>query len=408
MSDAQKENAAKTQAVEEQSVSLMDQVFSATRVKKDDKKSELESFMKALMQQVTSSTASVSKDALRTINTYVDAIDAKISTQLAAVMHNEEFQKLEGSWRGLHHLVHESETGTDLKIRVLNCTKRELFKDLDKAIEFDQSEIFKRIYSAEFDMPGGVPYASLIGDYEFTNHPEDIALLENVTGVAAAGLCPFITAPAPGLFGFESWEEMTKVRDLKKIFDAKEYVQWRSLRDTEDSRYLVMAMPRVLSRLPYGENTKKVDEFSYEEVPLGDDGKPISVSHDSYCWMNASYVLGTRLTDAFAKYGWCTAIRGAENGGKVEGLPTHIFKNDKGESDQKCPTEVAITGRREQELSDCGCCPCVTTRTRITPSSSAPKPCRSLRSTTNRRPPRTLKSRLGCPIFWPVLASRIT
>ena len=339
--------------------SIMDQVYAATSTKSNDdkKKSELDGFMKALVEQVNSESVTVSKDAIRTINSGVAAIDAKISEQLAAIMHNPDFQKLEGTWRGLHYLVDQSETGELLKIRVLNIGKRELFNDLDRAIEFDQSELFKQIYSSEFDMPGGKPYGALIGDYEFTNHPEDIELLENMSGVAASAHCPFITAPAPELFGFDSWTEMSGPRDLKKIFEAKEYVKWRSLRESEDSRYLVMSMPRVLSRLPYGKNTKTVDEFDYEEVELGEDGKPIEVSHDQYCWMNASYVLGTKLTDAFAKYGWCTAIRGAENGGRVDGLPTHIFKNDKGESAQKCPTEIAITDRRENELSDCGFLP---------------------------------------------------
>ena len=351
----------KQQAAAEQTeaVSIMDQVYSATKVKSADskKKSELDGFMKALMEQVNSENITVSKDAIKSIDSAVAAIDEKVSEQLSAVMHHEEFQKLEGSWRGLHHLVFNSETGEDLKIRVLNVGKRELFNDLDRAIEFDQSQTFKKLYSSEFDMPGGMPYGALIGNYEFTNHPEDIDLMEGMSGIAASAHCPFITAPSAELFGFESWTEMSGPRDLKKIFEAKEYIKWRSLRESEDSRYLVMAMPRALSRLPYGANTKAVEEFAFEEVPLGDDGKPIEVSHDSYCWMNAAFVLGAQLTDAFAKYGWCTSIRGAENGGRVDGLPTHVVKNDKGETAQKCPTEIAITDRRENELSDCGFLP---------------------------------------------------
>ncbi len=336
---------------------IMEQIYAATKTKADDKKSEVDGFVAALMKQVAGKSVSIQKDALRTINSAIDSIDNQVSQQLAAVMHNEKFQKLEGSWRGLHHLVHESETGQDIKIRVFNVDKRSLFKDLDKAVEFDQSNVFKAIYQNEFDTPGGTPYGALIGDYTFTTHPEDIDLLSSMSGVAASSLCPFITAPAPGMFGFESWEEMSQIRDLKKIFESGEHVKWRSLRDSEDSRYLVMTMPRVLSRLPYGENTKKVDEFNYEEVELGADGKPIAVGHDQYCWMNSAYVMGANLTDAFAKYGWCTAIRGAENGGRVDGLPTHIFKSDDGETQQKCPTEIAITDRREQELSDCGFLP---------------------------------------------------
>jgi type VI secretion system protein ImpC len=235
--------------------------------------------------------------------------------------------------------------------------KKELFKDLDKAIEFDQSQTFKKLYENEFGSPGGEPYGALIGDYEFTSHPEDIDLLRHMSNVAAASFAPFITAAGAGMFGFESWTELSKPRDLEKIFESQEYMKWRSFRDSEDSRFVTMAMPRVLSRLPYGSATKAIDEFAYEEAPLRADGTPQAMDHDDYPWMNAAYVLGTRMTDAFAQYGWCTAIRGAEGGGKVENLPTHIFESDDGDADSKCPTEIGITDRREAELSKLGFLP---------------------------------------------------
>ncbi|OAI38764.1 EvpB family type VI secretion protein, partial [Planctomycetaceae bacterium SCGC AG-212-D15] len=287
----------------------------------------------------------------------VAAMDALLSKQLAAIMHNKDFQKVESSWRGLNHLVMNSETSVKLKVKVMNVTKRELFKDADKATEFDQSQIFKKLYENEFGTPGGEPYGALIGDYEFGNHPEDMDLLSKMSNVAAAAFCPFITAASPELFGFQKWEELSKPRDLEKIFDSVEYTKWRSFRESEDSRFVTLAMPRVLSRLPYGSKTKAVEAFNYEEVEMDAAGKTKPVPNDHYAWMNASYVLATRLTDSFAKSGFCTAIRGAEGGGKVEGLPAHVFTSDDGDPDLKCPTEIGITDRREAELSKLGFLP---------------------------------------------------
>jgi type VI secretion system protein ImpC len=330
--------------------SLLDQVLSATKA---TERSRAEELIKTLTEEALKGTVSWSKNVTQTIKEGIRVIDAALSKQLAAVLHHPDFQKLEGTWRGLNYLVMNSETSANLKIRVLNIPKKELFKDVDKAVEFDQSQIFKKLYENEFGTPGGEPYGSLIGDYEFTNHPEDIELLSKMSNVAAAAFCPFISASSPKLFGFESeWGELSKPRDLEKIFEAVEYTKWRSFRESEDSRFVTLVMPRVLSRLPYGADTKPIEEFAFEEV---DSGKP--VSNDSYTWMNAAYVYGTKLTDAFAKYGWCVAIRGAEGGGKVQGLPAHIFKSDDGDSDLKCPTEVGITDRREAELSKLGFLP---------------------------------------------------
>jgi len=330
--------------------SLLDQVLSATKA---TERTRAEDLIRTLTEEALKGTVSWSKNVTQTIKAGIKAIDQALSKQLAAVMHHPDFQKLEGTWRGLHHLVMNSETSAKLKIKVLNVPKKELFKDVDKAVEFDQSQIFKKLYENEFGTPGGEPYGALIGDYEFTNHPEDIDLLSKMSNVAAAAFCPFISAASPKLFGFDSaWTELTKPRDLEKIFEAIEYTKWRSFRDSEDSRFTTLVMPRVLSRLPYGASTKPIEEFEYEEV---DSSKP--VPHDSYTWMNAAYVHGTKLTDAFAKYGFCVAIRGAEGGGKVEGLPAHIFKSDDGDSDLKCPAEVGITDRREAELSKLGFLP---------------------------------------------------
>ncbi|TQV76412.1 type VI secretion system contractile sheath large subunit [Aliikangiella marina] len=342
------------EAAEAQEASFLEQAIGATKQTERDETQEL---LKNLTQQAMEGTVKWDKNLTVTINAAIKAIDQTLSKQVAAIMQDEKFQKLEGSWRGLHHLVHNSETGTGLKIRMMNITKKELSKDLAKAVEFDQSQTFKKIYESEFGIAGGEPYAALIGDYEFSAHPDDIDMLSNMSNIAAAGFCPFISAAAPQMFGFDGFTELSKPRDLEKIFDSAEYIKWRSFRESEDSRFVSLTMPRVLARLPYGSSTKPVEAFNYEEANLTDKGEHLEGTHDSYCWMNAAYTMGTTLTKAFAEYGWCTSIRGAEGGGKVEGLPSHVFVSDDGDMDQKCPTEVGITDRREAELSKLGFLP---------------------------------------------------
>jgi type VI secretion system protein ImpC len=320
-------------------------------------KSRGKELIDALVKEAMGGVITWDRNVTKTIQAGMKAIDEALSKQLAAIMHHADFQRLEGAWRGLNYLVMNSETSTSLKLKVFNVSKKDLFKDLDKAIEFDQSQIFKKLYENEFGSPGGEPYGALVGDYEFENHPEDIDLLSKMSNVAAAAFCPFLSAASPKLFGFENWTELTKPRDLEKIFDSIEYTKWKSFRDSEDARFVTLVMPRVLSRLPYGKSTKPIEEFNYEEIELDEQGRAKPVPHDHYNWMNAAYVLATRMTDAFSKYGWCTAIRGAEGGGKVEGLPAHIFQSDDGAADLKCPTEIGITDRRENELSKCGFLP---------------------------------------------------
>ena len=333
---------------------LLDQILTNTKQTEPDRAQEL---VKTLVEQALAGTVTFDRNLTRTFDKAVKAIDAKMSQQLNAIMHDPKFLKLEGSWRGLHYLVQNSETGTALKLRVLNMTKRELGRDLSRAIEFDQSQLFKKIYENEFGTPGGEPYGALIGDYEWTNHPDDLESLRLVSNIAAGAFAPFISAAGAGMFGFDSWTELSKPRDLAKIFDTVEFGKWRAFRDSEDSRFVNLCMPRVIARLPYGKNTKPLDEFDYEEAPVDARGKALAMDHESYCWSNAAYVMGARLTDAFAQTGFCTAIRGAEGGGKVENLPTHVFTSDDGDLDAKCPTEIGITDRREFELSNQGFLP---------------------------------------------------
>lgn len=300
-----------------------------------------------LITEVLSGTTKVSADTEEMINARIAEIDQLLSDQLNAVMHDPEFQKLEASWRGLHYLVDKSETGDMLKIRVLNASKKEILRDLDKAKEFDQSKLFKKVYTAEYDQFGGEPYGALIGDFEFGKHPQDVELLKKISGVAAAAHAPFISAAAPSMFGFESFEELPKVRDLGEIFQSRDYDKWKSFRESEDSRYVGLCIPHTLMRLPYGPDTKPVDSFNYREDVTGRDSS-------KYLWGNAAYAMGARLTEAFALYGWCASIRGVENGGLVQDLPLHPFTNDRGETVNKCPTEVLVSERQEYQLANLG------------------------------------------------------
>jgi type VI secretion system protein ImpC len=294
----------------------------------------------------------VSKDAEAMINARIAQIDHLVSLQLNEILHHKDFQKLEGSWRGLRYLMDQSETSDKLKIKVLNVTKKELLRDLQRAPEFDQSALFKKVYEEEYGIFGGAPFAALIGDYEFSKGPEDVECLEKVAQVASAAHAPFLSAAGAEMFNQDSFTTIDAARDLAKVFDSSEYAKWKSFRQSEDSRYVGLCLPHVLARLPYGKNGASVDSFNYEEGVDGTD-------HSKYLWGNAAYALAARLTQAFANYGWCAAIRGVEGGGLVEGLPTHTFTTDEGDVALKCPTEAPITDRREKELADLGFVPLV-------------------------------------------------
>lgn len=332
--------------------SLLEQTFEATRQMTRMQAKEL---LQVLIEQAMTGTLTWNKNIMLTIQAAIGAIDARISQQLSQVMHHEKFKKLEGSWRGLHYVAQNTETNQYLRLKVLNVSKSTLAKDLHRASDFDQSVLFKKIYENEFGSPGGEPYGVLVGDYEFTNQPDDIDMLGRIANVAASAFCPFVSAADPQLFGLKEWNDLSRPRDLEKIFATAEYAKWRSLRESEDSRFLALVLPRVLARLPYGRDTHPVEEFDFNE--LAGVAPPVSPSSTDYCWMNASYVLAVRLTQAFAQNGWCTSIRGAEGGGRVENLPLHSFTCDDGDMDATCPTEIAITDRREAELCRLGFLP---------------------------------------------------
>src|SRR4051812_8993707 len=322
--------------------------------KSDQAKSAVETAVHTLAQQALADTALVSNDVYNTIEGLIAALDKKLSEQINVIIHHADFTKLEGAWRGLHHLVNNTETDEMLKIRVMNISKGELHKTLKryKGTAWDQSPIFKKVYEEEFGQLGGNPYGCLVGDYHFDHSPVDVELLSEMAKIASAAHAPFIAGASPTTLQMDSWRELSNPRDLTKIFENSEYAAWRSLRDSEDSRYIGLAMPRFLARLPYGAKTNPVDAFDFEEDVEGAD-------HNRYVWANSAYAMATNITRAFKLYGWCTTIRGVESGGSVPNLPVHSFPTDDGGVDMKRPPEIATPDRREAELAKNGFMPLV-------------------------------------------------
>lgn len=315
---------------------------------------QIEHAVQTLAEHVLKDVSVVSPDVVSTIEAIKGRIDDMLTRQVNQILHNEQFQKVESAWRGLHYLVNNTETDDMLKIRVMNINKGELLKTLRKfkGTRWDTSPLFKKIYGEEYDRMGGEPYGCLVGDYYFDHSPPDVELLGEIAKIAAAAHAPFITGAAPSVMRMKSWAELADPADLGKRFRDADYAGWRSLRGSEDSRYIGLAMPRFLARLPYGAKTDPVEEFDFEEASDGTDtGK--------YAWANSAYAMATNINRAFKLYGWCSRIRGVESGGAVQGLPVHTFPTDDGGVDMKCPTEIGIGDRREAELAKLGFMPLI-------------------------------------------------
>ncbi|WP_281557756.1 type VI secretion system contractile sheath large subunit [Thalassomonas sp. RHCl1] len=322
--------------------------------KSDRAKEEVENAVQTLAQYALKDTQLISEDTVRSIEAIISALDEKMKNQLDAVMHHQDLQKLEGTWRGLHYLINNTETDEFLKIRVMNVNKLELGKNLKKfaGTAWDQSPVFKKLYEEEYGQFGGEPYGCLVGDYYFDNSPSDVKMLANIAKVSAACHAPFIGAASPKMLQMDTWSELTNPRDLTKIMSTPDYAPYNSLRESDDAKYIALTMPRVLARLPYGADTEPVEEFDYEEDSSGADSS-------KYTWMNAAFSMAVNINRSFKLYGWCSRIRGIESGGAVEGLPVHTFPSDDGGVDMKCPTEIAISDRREAELSKIGMMPLI-------------------------------------------------
>lgn len=324
------------------------------RPKTEQAREAVEIAVRTLAEQALVSAGAITGDAYKTIEGIIAEIDRKLSEQINLIIHNAEFQKLESAWRGLHYLVSNTEADEMLKIKVINISKSELQRNLKrfKGVAWDQSPIFKKVYEEEYGQFGGNPFGALVGDFYFDHSPADVELLGEMARISASAHCPFLTAADPSVMQMESWQELANPRDLTKIFENTEYAAWRSLRESDDSRYIGLAMPRFLARQPYGARTNPVESFDFEEEVQG-------ANHSRYCWANSAYAMATNINRSFKLYGWCTAIRGIESGGAVENLPTHCFPSDDGGVDMKCPTEIAISDRREAELAKNGFMPLV-------------------------------------------------
>jgi len=315
---------------------------------------EVENAVATLVREALADSSLIKDDVLDTIEEMIARIDEKLTAQVNAVLHAPEFQQIESAWRGLHYLVFNSETDAMLKIRVMNVSKNELYRNLKlfPGARWDQSPLFKKLYEQEFGQLGGEPYGCLVADYYFSHLPTDVQLLRDLSKIAGAAHAPFFAAADPTLMSMDAWTELSNPRDVSKVFDTPEYAAWKSLRDSPDSKYVGLCLPRVLARVPYGAKTEPVEEFAFEEETDGHKG-------ENYAWMNAAYAMGVNINRAFKEYGWCTRIRGVQSGGEVVSLPTHTFPTDDGGVDLKCPTEIAITDRREHELAKAGLIPLV-------------------------------------------------
>ena len=352
MSEAQTQSQAQTTSLSPE-LGLLDKIVEEGRLGRDQAAKERgKDLVKNFVGEVLAGKVVIGADTEAMINARIAQIDALISAQLNEIMHHPDFQKLEGSWRGLKYLLNNSETGTQLKIKVLNVSKKDLLKDLQKAPEFDQSALFKKVYEEEFGVFGGTPFGALMGDYDFGKSGQDIELLEKISNVAAAAHAPFIAAAGSEMFNMENYTQLDGPRDMAKVMDTTEFAKWKSFRQTDDSRYVALTLPRILIREPYGKDTVPVEAFDYQEDVDGSD-------HAKYLWANASWSLAARITSSFANYGWCATIRGVESGGLVEGLPVHNFRTEDGDIAMKCPTETPISDRREKELADLGFVPLV-------------------------------------------------
>ena len=320
--------------------------------KTDQVAEAVENAVSTLAEYVLKDVSLVSPQVVRTVEAIKAEIDRKMSEQMNLILHHPEFQQLENAWRGLHYLVNNTETDEMLKLEVMNISKKELGKTLKKfkGARWDQSPLFKKIYEQEFGTMGGEPFGCLVGDYHFDHSPQDVEMLGQISQISAAAHAPFISAASPSVMQMDSWSELSNPADLVKVHTTPEYAAWRSLRESEDARYIGLTMPRFLGRLPYGSKTDPVDEFDFEEDTEGADSS-------KYCWANSAYAMAANINRAFKMYGWCTQIRGVESGGAVEGLPLHTFPTDDGGVDMKCPTEVAIGDRREAELAQLGFIP---------------------------------------------------
>ncbi|EGT5656553.1 type VI secretion system contractile sheath large subunit [Citrobacter braakii] len=305
--------------------------------------------IQVFMQVISKSGQKVEKLDKSLLDSHIAELDYQISRQLDEVMHHPEFQRVESLWRGLKHTVDRTDFRQNVKIEILDVSKDDLRQDFEDAPEIIQSGLYHHTYSMEYDQPGGEPIAAIISSYEFDSSAQDVALLRNISKVSAAAHMPFIGSVGPKFFHKSSMEEVAAIKDIGNYFDRAEYIKWKAFRDSEDSRYIGLTMPRVLGRLPYGPDTVPVRSFNYVEEVKGPD-------HEKYLWTNASFAFAANMVKSFINNGWCVQIRGPQAGGAVKDLPIHLY--DLGTGNQvKIPSEVMIPETREFEFSNLGFIP---------------------------------------------------
>jgi type VI secretion system protein ImpC len=328
--------------------SLLDEIVTQGRLARDEgSRARGRDLIKRFVTEVLDEAPVIARDTETLINERIAQLDETIATQLNAVLHHSDFQSLESTWRGMQYLLNRTETSTLMKVRVLNTTKQDLLRDFQRAPGFDRSTLFLKVYEAEYGTFGGAPFGALLGDFSFGPRPEDIELLTHLSHVAASAHAPLLTGTSPEMLNLEDFTQLDAPTDIAKIFEPATYAKWRAFRQSEDARYVALTLPKILLRLPYGEDTVPVEAFQFEEQVTGKD-------HDRYLWGNAAWALGAQVTRAFSLYGWCACIRGVESGGLVEDLPVHTFQTEDGEVAMKSPTETPITERRERELAEAG------------------------------------------------------
>jgi type VI secretion system protein ImpC len=328
---------------------LANELLDCARVRKSaEDRASAAAWLGDFLEQAARGDLVISRDTESIISARLAVIDHYITRQLDEVMHHPDFQRLESTWRSVWYLVDQVETSVALKIRILNASSKDLLRDFRTAADFDQTVLFRKIYEEEYGTMGGTPFALLIGDYYISRERPDITLLTYMTQIGAAAHVPFVAGVSPSMFNLENFTELTLPRDLGKIFDSAEYAAWRSFRQSTDARFSGLTLPRMLLRLPYATDTNPIERFRYEERVD---------NHEHYLWGNSAFALGVRIADSFARFGWYSQIRGVEGGGLIAGLPAHSTVNDDGEMVLQCPTEIAITDRRELEIARLGFIP---------------------------------------------------
>lgn len=346
MAEVNEQEQAQKETTTEDELSLLDAILAETNMKPSDEGySVAKQGVSAFISELLKPTRDGAKVQQNIVNEMISEIDKKLSIQVDEVLHHNDFQKLESAWRGLKLVVDRTDFRQNVKIEVLNVSKEDLLNDFEDSPEVTKSGLYQLVYNTAYGTFGGQPYGAMIANYDFGPGPQDVKLLQYASSIAAMSHCPFIAAAGSQFFGLEDFRKLPNLKDLSSIFEGPQYIKWNSFRETEDARYVGLTMPRFLIRQPYSPETVPIKAFEYREN--------VSDGHDKYLWGNTAYTFATRLTESFANFGWCPNIIGPQSGGAVKDLPMHLFES-MGEIATKIPTEIAITDRRELELSEQG------------------------------------------------------